>query len=75
MISSSQAFWSGAFVFLAGALLGGLFFRWKQRKLHAARVAEGKSLQEKVRREAEATLREARRISEEMIRREEFNPV
>src|SRR5437773_1634421 len=60
MISSSQAFWGGAFVFLAGALLGGLFFRWKQRKLHAARVAEEKSLQEKVTREAEATLREAR---------------
>src|SRR5207244_777965 len=53
MISSSQAFWGGAFVFLAGALLGGLFFRWKQRKLHASRVAEEKSLQEKVRRENE----------------------
>jgi len=65
MISSSQAFWSGAFVFLAGALLGGLFFRWKQRKLHAARVAEEKSLQEKVRREAEATLREARLAANE----------
>jgi len=65
MISSSQAFWGGAFVFLAGALLGGLFFRWKQRKLHAARVAEEKSLQEKVRREAEATLREARLAANE----------
>src|SRR5213083_2942034 len=65
MISSSQAFWGGAFLFLAGALLGGLFFRWKQRKLHAARVAEEKSLQEKVRREAEATLREARLAANE----------
>src|SRR6266496_5238983 len=65
MISSSQAFWGGAFVFLAGALLGGLFFRWKQRKLHASRVAEEKSLQEKVRREAEATLREARLAANE----------
>src|SRR5213593_982993 len=65
MISSSQAFWGGAFVFLAGALLGGLFFRWKQRKLHAARVAEENSLQEKVRREAEATLREARLAANE----------
>ena len=65
MISSSQAFWGGAFVFLAGALLGGLFFRWKQRKLHASRVAEEKSLQENVRREAEATLREARLAANE----------
>src|SRR5437016_12242206 len=65
MISSSQAFWSGAFVFLAGALLGGLFFRWKQRKLHASRVAEEKSLQEKAQREAEATLREARLAANE----------
>src|SRR5438128_352342 len=65
MISSSQAFWGGAFVFLAGALLGGLFFRWKQRKLHASRVAEEKSLQEKVRCEAEATLREARLAANE----------
>src|SRR5437773_10461631 len=65
MISSSQAFWGGAFVFLAGALLGGLFFRWKQRKLHAARVAEEKSLQEKVTREADATLREARLAANE----------
>jgi len=65
MISSSQAFWGGAFVFLAGALLGGLFFRWKQRKLHASRIEEEKSLQEKVRREAEATLREARLAANE----------
>src|SRR6266404_5348270 len=65
MISLSQAFWGGAFVFLAGALLGGLFFRWKQRKLHASRVEEEKSLQEKVRREAEATLREARLAANE----------
>src|SRR6185436_379265 len=65
MISSSQAFWGGAFVFLAGALLGGLFFRWKQRKLHASRVEEEKSLQEKVRREAESALREARLAANE----------
>ena len=65
MILSLQAFWGGAFVFLAGALLGGLFFRWKQRKLHAARVAEEKSLQEKVTREADATLREARLAANE----------
>ena len=65
MISSSQAFWGGAFVFLAGALLGGLVLRWKQRKLQASLVAEEKSLQEKVRREAEATLREARLAANE----------
>src|SRR5438552_3544438 len=65
MISSSQAFWSAAFVFLAGALLGGLSFRWKQRKLRASRVAEEKSLQDKAQREAEATLREARLAANE----------
>jgi len=65
MISSSQAFWGGAFVFLAGALFGGLFLLWKQRKLRAARAAEENALQEKVRREAEATLREARLAANE----------
>src|SRR5437773_12047707 len=65
MISSSQAFWGGAFVFLAGALLGALSFRWKQRKLRASLAAEEKSLQEKARREAEATLREARLAANE----------
>jgi ribonuclease Y len=65
MISSSQAFWGGAFVLLAGALVGGLFFRWKQRKLHAALLAQEKALQEKARREAEATLREARLAANE----------
>src|SRR5437879_10190115 len=60
MISSSQAYWSAAFVFLAGALLGGLSFRWKQRKLPASRAADDEYLPEKGRREAEATLREAR---------------
>src|SRR5436190_13362249 len=65
MILSLQAFWGGAFVFFAGALLGGLFFRWKQRKLHASRVAEENALQEKARREAEATLREARLAANE----------
>jgi len=65
MISSSQALWGGAFVFLAGALLGALSFRWKQRKLRASLAAEEKSLQEKARREAEATLREARLAANE----------
>jgi ribonuclease Y len=65
MISSSQAIWCAAFVLLAGALLGGFFFRWKQRKLHALRLAEEALLQEKARREAEATLREARLAANE----------
>src|SRR2546427_10661089 len=65
MIWASRACWGAAFVFLGGAVLGGLFFRWKQRKLHAARVAEEKSLQEKARREAEDTLREARLAANE----------
>src|SRR6266536_2244556 len=65
MISSSQAFWVGAFAFLAGALLGAVSFRWKQRKLRASRAAEEKTLQEKARREAEATLREARLAANE----------
>src|SRR5881394_2699107 len=65
MISSSQALWGGAFVFLAGALLGALSFRWNQRKLRASLAAEEKSLQEKTRRDAEATLREARLAANE----------
>src|SRR6266480_3554148 len=65
MILSAQAVWGGAFVFLTGALLGGLFFLWKQRKLHASLIAEEKLLQEKVRREAEAIMREARLAANE----------
>src|ERR1051325_2176641 len=65
MILSSQALWSSAFAFLAGVLLGGLLFRWKQRKLDATRAAEEESFKEKARREAEATLREARLAANE----------
>jgi len=65
MISWSQAIWCGAFVLLAGALLGGFLFRWKQRKLQALRVAEEALLQEKARREAESALREARLAANE----------
>src|SRR5437762_293235 len=52
-----------------GVTLGYWFYHWKQSKLHSVQAAEGKSLLENARREAEAVLREARfAASEEALK-------
>ena len=60
MMLAAQLFWEGALFLTAGVVLGYWFFRWKQRKHCATRVAEEKSLLESAHREVEAILREAR---------------
>ena len=69
MILLAQVYWEGTLLLLAGVLLGYWFYHWKQSKLHSVQAAEGKSLLENARREAEAVLREARfAASEEALK-------
>src|SRR5438067_12762242 len=65
MMWAAPLFWEGAWLFLAGLLLGYCFFHFKQRRLNTQRAAEDKALAENARREAEAVLREARLAANE----------
>src|SRR5947207_4334955 len=60
MMLASQLFWEGALFLTAGIVLGYWFFRWRQRKLCATRVAEQEALLDRTDRAAVGMMREPR---------------
>jgi len=65
MILLAQFFWQGVFCLLGGALLGYVWFQWRERKQRRVRAAEEQCAIDHARRESEAILREARLAANE----------
>ena len=65
MIFSVNSFIAGAAIFTAGATLGYLLIRWRERHLRAARSARERDSLDSARREAENVVREARLAANE----------